>query len=163
MNVFAALPESSQRIVVAVQVMDHMARYRQLSWHSREAGGQLFGSITTSEVLVSDATGPYRGDQRWRFSYRSHAKAAQNAIDECNKRALLYLGEWHTHPEEHPTASPADHDAMRRLRAASETKSSSLLMIIQGRANGVAGLSLYSSGPDGLVRWAIYLGASDNL
>lgn len=155
MAIFASLPESSQRIVITPQVVDHMATHRQLAWFAREAGGQLFGSISASEVVVSAATGPYRGDQRWWSSYRSNAKAAQSAIDQHAKKGLFYLGEWHTHPEEYPTASAADRDAMTRLRTASETRSSALLMLIQGKADGVSGLALYSLGPNGLAQWAV--------
>ena len=156
MTIFATLQESSQCIVIEEGVLGHMARHRQLSWYSREAGGQLFGSINEGEVVVSVATGPYRGDQRWRSSYRSNAKAAQRAIDWHAKNGLFYLGEWHTHPEENPKASAADLDAMRRLRNASETRSSALLMLIQGKADGVLGCALYSLGPDGLMRWTIF-------
>lgn len=156
MTVFAALPESSQSIVIAQQVVDHMAKHRQLSWYSREAGGQLFGSINASEVVVSAATGPYRGDQRSRSSYRSNAKAAQRAIDQHAQSGLYYLGEWHTHPEEHPKASTADRDAITRLRSASETRSSTLMMLIQGKADGATGLALYSFGLDGLTRWTVF-------
>ena len=155
MTIFAALPESSQRIVIEKSVLDHMARHRQLSWYSREAGGQLFGSINASEVVISAATGPYGGDQRWRSSYRSNPKAAQSTIDQQAKKGLFYLGEWHTHPEEYPMASAADRDAMTRLQAASETRSSALLMLIQGRADGAVGLALYSSGEDGLICWSV--------
>ncbi|WP_353961343.1 Mov34/MPN/PAD-1 family protein [Xanthomonas euroxanthea] len=137
-----------------------MARHRQLSWYSREAGGQLFGSIHASEVVVSAAAGPYRGDQRWRSSYRSNANAAQRAINQHAKKGLLYLGEWHTHPEEHPKASPADRDAITRLRSASETRSSALLMLIQGNADGVPGLALYSLGPEVFSSWTIFEGYS---
>jgi integrative and conjugative element protein (TIGR02256 family) len=155
MAIFASFPESYQRIVITPQVVDHLATHRQLSWYSREAGGQLFGSISASEVLVSVATGPYRGDQRWRSSYRSNAKAAQSAIDQHAGKGLVYLGEWHTHPEGYPTASAADRNAMTRLRTASETRSSALLMLIQGKADGVSGIALYSLGPNGLTQWAI--------
>lgn len=155
MTVFAALAESSQRIVISKDVLDHMARRRQLSWYAREAGGQLFGSINANEVVVSTATGPYRGDQRSRFSYRSNVNAAQGAIEERAVDGLFYLGEWHTHPEDHPSASAADLDAMQRLRNASETKSSSLLMLIQGKAIGSQGLAIYTLGPQGLIRWTI--------
>ena len=156
MTIFATLPESSQRIVIEEGMLGHMARHRQLSWYSREAGGQLFGSINEGEVVVSVATGPYRGDQRWRSSYRSNAKAAQRAIDWHAKNGLLYLGEWHTHPEEHPKASTADRDAMASLRRASKTRLNNLLMVIQGRADGLGGLALYSFGSEGLVQWTAF-------
>lgn len=156
MTIFAALPESSQRIVIEKSVLDHMARHRQLSWYSREAGGQLFGAINSSEVVLLAATGPYRVDQRWRSSYRSNAKAAQRAIDQQAQSGLFYLGEWHTHPEDAPMASTSDLDAMARLRRASETRLDNLLLIIQGRAGGVGGLALHSFGYEDLVRWTIF-------
>ena len=156
MTVFAALPESSQRIVIASEVIAHLGRFRQRSWLSREAGGQLFGLIQASDVIVSVATGPYRGDQRWRTSYRSNAKAAQRAIDELSKKGLLYLGEWHTHPEDFPKASSSDYDAITRLGGASRTRVSTLLMMIQGRSDDTAGIAIYSSGTDGLVRWTLF-------
>ena len=156
MPIIATLPESSQRIVIEKGVLDHMARRRQLSWYSREAGGQLFGSINSKEVVISAATGPYQGDQRWRFSYRSNARAAQRAIDQHAEKGLFYLGEWHTHPEEHPKASGADRDAIKRLRNASETRSSALLMLIQGKVNGARGLAIYSLGLEGLTQWEVF-------
>ena len=155
MIIVATLPESSQHIVIEEGVLVYIAQYRQLSWYSREAGGQIFGAIDAKKAVISAASGPYRGDDRWRSSYRSNPKAAQLAIDQHAKNGLLYLGEWHTHPEGHPNASVADLDAMRRLRNASETRSSALLMLIQGQADGVHGCALYSLGPDGLNRWMI--------
>jgi len=155
MAIVASSKKCSQRIVIAPRVIDHTAKHRQLSFFSREAGGQLFGHLGSSEVVVLSATGPYRGDQRWWSSYRSNAKAAQRAIDQCAQEGYIYLGEWHTHPEDHPTASAADRDAMMRLFSASKTKSSALLMLIRGRSDGVQGIALYSLSPEGLMKWDI--------
>ncbi|MPS34675.1 MAG: hypothetical protein E2593_05145 [Stenotrophomonas sp.] len=155
MPLVAVLPECSQRVVITDRALDHMARYRQLSWYSREAGGQLFGTVSSSEVVVLTATGPYRGDQRWRTSYRSNPRAAQRAIDEQADEGHLYLGEWHTHPEDHPMASGTDFDAMAKLQRASSTRLASLLMVIQGRALGERGLALHTFGAGGPARWRI--------
>lgn len=155
MTIFATLPESAQRILIDGAVLDHIARHRQLSWYAREAGGQLFGSIAAGEVVVSVATGPYRGDQRRRSSYRSNPTAAQRAVDLHSRNGLFYLGEWHTHPEEHPKASMDDYDAMSRLRNLSVARTSALLMLIQGKAAGAKGLCVYSLGSDGFSRWAL--------
>lgn len=153
MALVAVLPECSQRVVITERALKHMARYRQLSWCSREAGGQLFGTVSSSEVVVLTATGPYRGDRRWRTSYRSNPKAAQRAIDQQAGEGHLYLGEWHTHPEDHPTASGTDFDAMAKLQRASSTRLANLLMVVQGRDLGERGLVLHSFGADGLTRW----------
>jgi integrative and conjugative element protein (TIGR02256 family) len=156
MVLVAVLPECSQRVVITDRALEHLAGYRQLSWYSREAGGQVFGSVSSSEVIVLTATGPYRGDQRWRMSYRSNPGAAQRAIDKQADEGHLYLGEWHTHPEDHPTASRADFDAMTKLQRASSTRLANLLMVIQGRASGERGLTLHSFGVDGLTRWQFH-------
>jgi integrative and conjugative element protein (TIGR02256 family) len=155
MALVGILPECSQRVVITERALVHMGRYRQLSWHSREAGGQLFGTVSSSEVVVFTATGPYRGDQRWRTSYRSNLKAAQWAIDQQAGEGHLYLGEWHTHPEDHPTASDTDFDAMAKLQRASSTRLANLLMVIQGRDLGERGLALHSFGTNGLSRWQL--------
>lgn len=155
MALIAALPECSQLVVITDHALDHMARYRQLSWYSREAGGQLFGTVSSSEVVVLTATGPYRGDQRWRTSYRSNPGAAQRTIDEQTNEGRLYLGEWHTHPEDHPNASGTDFDAMMKLQRASSTRLANLLMVIQGRVLEARGLALHSFGVDGLTQWQV--------
>lgn len=155
MALIAALPECSQRVVITDHALGRMARYRQLSWYSREAGGQLFGTVSSSEVVVLTATGPYRGDQRWRTSYRSNPGAAQRTIDEQTNEGRLYLGEWHTHPEDHPNASGTDFDAMMKLQRASSTRLANLLMVIQGRVLGARGLALHSFGVDGLTQWQV--------
>ena len=75
----------------------HVERYRQSTIWASEAGGQLFGTIDTDLIYVTDASGPYTGDERSRYRYRSNPAAAQRAIEERHRRRLLYLGEWHTH------------------------------------------------------------------
>lgn len=155
MALVAVLSECSQRVVIRDRALDDMARYRQLSWYSREAGGQLFGTVSSNEVVVLTATGPYRGDQRWRTSYRSNPRAAQRTIDEKARQGCLYLGEWHTHPEDYPDASGADFDAMEKLQRASNTRLSNLLLVIQGRALGASGLAMYSFGGGGPTQWEI--------
>jgi hypothetical protein len=50
-----ALPlgySAEMRVVVTDRALVHMARYRQLSWYFKEAGGQLFGNASSSEVVV---------------------------------------------------------------------------------------------------------------
>ena len=100
-------------------------------------------------MRIIRATGPYKSDERSRFGYRSHVDSAQKAIDEQYKLGLLYLGEWHTHAEDHPSASHMDGDAMSRLMSNSKLNSSSLLMLIVGRASGPSGLSLCTVNPQG--------------
>lgn len=84
--------ESKQRIVLTDGALAHIGRHKQMSWWAREAGGQLFGRMTEDEVIVSNASGPYRGDQRSRCSYRSNPKAAQQAINRFAAQGHSILG-----------------------------------------------------------------------
>lgn len=145
----AALAGCSQRIVVEPAALKHMARYRQARWFATEAGGQLFGTVSETEVIITKATGPYRGDVRWRCSYRSNPKAAQKAIDENAGLGLLYLGEWHTHPEAMPTASTSDQLTILGLHRRSALRLSCVVMIIQG----TEWLAIHSVDEGGLRRW----------
>ncbi|MBN6150166.1 Mov34/MPN/PAD-1 family protein [Xanthomonas sp. AmX2] len=151
----ATFAEYAERVVIAQEVLDHTARFRQLNWSAREAGGQLFGSIVDGEVVIATASGPYAGDTRRRYTYRSNSDAAQRCIDEHARLGFLYLGEWHTHPETAPSASTTDLYAMGLLRAASLTRVNTLLLMIQGTAQGVEGVVLYSFADDCVARWRV--------
>lgn len=132
----------TQRVRLDPYVLDRVDRHRQTSSEATEAGGQLFGNITAELIDVTTATGPYKGDERTRFSHRSNPGAAQRAVEVQSAAGRLYLGEWHTHAEHRPVASGADRDAIERLIGSSTTNTNSLLMLIVGRAEGSDGLAL---------------------
>lgn len=151
------LADVDQRVRLCTDVLSHVRGHRQLSSRATEAGGQLFGTITTELIDVTKATGPYAGDERSRYRYRSSPAAAQRAIQEQSQAGLLYLGEWHTHAEDLPGASGLDDDAMRLLLARSQLNSNALLMLIVGRVETVAGLELLTVTPERLHRWNLGL------
>jgi len=68
---------------------------------------------------------------------------------------LLYLGEWHTHAEDRPSASSLDSDAMNRLIASSKLNSNSLVMLIVGRVVGSNGLALFTVSASTTFAWAL--------
>jgi integrative and conjugative element protein (TIGR02256 family) len=149
------LSSSSQDILIAADVADHVRRYRQMETRSTEAGGQLFGSIGTNRVNVLVATGPYPRDERSRYRYRSDPTSAQSAIELQAQNGMLYLGEWHTHAEDIPDSSGLDDSAMRLILTRSQLNSNALIMLIVGRANGVAGLGLWSVSLKHTNRWSL--------
>lgn len=152
-SVVGFLDDTHQALSIARPALQHVARHRQSTPWASEAGGQLFGTINANHVCVTEASGPYAGDERSRYRYRSNPTAAQRAIEDRHRRGLLYLGEWHTHAEDHPNASGFDDDAMRRLIGSSQLNSSALLMMIVGRARGAAGLAMWSVSRAAARRW----------
>lgn len=154
-SVIGHLEGVHQSLSIARQALQYVGRHRQSTPWAKEAGGQLFGTISAAQVCVIEASGPYAGDERSRYFYRSNPTAAQRAIEDSHKRGMLYLGEWHTHAENHPSASGLDDDAMRRLISSSQLNSNSLLMMIVGRARDAAGLAVWSVSGSGAHQWNI--------
>lgn len=145
--------DSRQHLQVEDAVLAHMIKHRQLTSRASEAGGQLFGVVSDEDVRVLRATGPYAGDERNRYHYRSNPTAAQQAIEGQTKTGLLYLGEWHTHAEDHPRASWQDAAAMKALHAGSRLNTTSMLLMIVGRGQLPDGLYVCSFDGRRLVEW----------
>ncbi len=154
-SIVGRLADTSQTLSIARPVLNHVSRHRQSTPWAPEAGGQLFGTLNAERVFVTKASGPYFGDERSRYRYRSNPAAAQQAIEDQHKRGLLYLGEWHTHAEDYPSASGLDDDAMRLLIANSQLNSDALLMMIVGRARSAEGLAVWSISSETSRRWAL--------
>jgi integrative and conjugative element protein (TIGR02256 family) len=131
-----------QTLILEPAVLEHVEKSKQLSVFSTEAGGQLFGYVIENEIRITLATGPYKRDQRGRFHYRSDHYSAQGAINKLARDGLYYLGEWHTHAEDFPSASASDIDAMNRLLNTSKLNVNGLLMLIVGRSNLLSGYSI---------------------
>ncbi|SRR6266481_4903190 len=144
-----------QHLWLEPSVLEHISAFRQVGRYSTESGGQLFGKVSIDEVRVIIATGPYRGDERGRFHYRSNPKAAQREIIKQAKNGLLYLGEWHTHAEDNPIASESDNDTMKRLLNCSKLNVNTLLMLIVGRITDLDGFLLCSVGTSKIDLWKL--------
>ena len=151
----AVRPDFADEILFVSEVLEHLHRHRQRGLFANEAGGQLFGGRTATGLQVVAATGPYKGDARTRTSYRSDPVAADRMIGVMRNRGLIYLGEWHTHPERHPRPSGRDVDAFVRLCAHSEHASATLILAIQGQAATPMGLSVLTLDESRLAPWVI--------
>ena len=112
-----------------------------------EAGGILIGNYRGPHVVVGTCTTPLPGDCRRNnlFDRRDagHQAAALGAW-ERSEGTDTFVGEWHTHPVDHPNPSELDlrtwHDLLRRTSA-------SLVFLIVGRRSLLCGI-----GHDGCVR-----------
>jgi len=154
-SIFGTIDGMCQELLVSDVVIQHIRRYRQLCWNSKEAGGQLFGMIELDKICVAVAVGPHKGDERSRYRYRSNPIAAQRAIDKKSKQGYLYLGEWHTHAEDCPNASSMDNDAMCQLIVNSHLNSNSLLMLIIGKRLDISGIGVWVVSHERVRKWNI--------
>lgn len=77
----------------------------------REAGGIFIGAHRGSHIEISDCTRPLPRDHRTRTGfYRKDPghQAAALAAWKASNGTDTFVGEWHTHPEDHPRYSFVD-------------------------------------------------------
>jgi len=98
-----------------------------------EAGGLLLGSVHGTHMLIEQATVPTAWDKRFRhlfermpFGHEAIALARWTA----SQGTVRYLGEWHTHPEDHPHPSGLDRSEWSRLSAMRRDKRPMLAVIV---------------------------------
>lgn len=132
-------PMIGHRIEFTGRAWRLMNNYMQ-SWPwNKEAGGQMFGRTDGYRLIVEEATGPRKGDVRARRSFEIDSAAAANEIAERQVKGLIYLGDWHTHPEDY--AKPSDQDRMnagRLMKGAPQNPF--LLLVIVGTRDTYVGV-----------------------
>lgn len=130
--VFKALDESL--VVISTEVANKLLLYRQISDSSPESAGVLIGERRDIHIVITDLSEPSQWDIRSRFMVDRISKHHQTAIDNAFKKSngeWLYLGEWHTHPEDMPKPSMMDYTSWHK-NLKSELP---MIMIIAGRTH----------------------------
>jgi integrative and conjugative element protein (TIGR02256 family) len=116
-------------------VLLNVSAFIQLAESEPESGGILLGKVRGPHVEIIEATHPTRIDIRSRYSFqRSPLFHRRRAFQQwrSSKGAVRYLGEWHTHPEDHPSPSKVDLKEWRKL-AADRIDQRPLVAMIVGR------------------------------
>lgn len=105
--------------------------------NDHESGGILVGSVHGQHMLIERATVPTAWDKRFRYLFERMPyghDAIALSLWTASKGTIRYLGEWHTHPEDHPTPSCLDRSEWNRLSRQRRDKRP-LLAVIVGRQN----------------------------
>jgi len=122
---------------IADQVFDKMQRFKQDTFDKPESGGILLGYyIENSSFTITDVTIPSDLDKSSRFNFIRAKKSAQKAINKYFKESggkKIYLGEWHSHPEDLPTPSQLDCKSIKEQIIFNKLNSNTIFMIIIGR------------------------------
>lgn len=117
-----------------------MDKYRH---GTKEAGGILLGRIFKSHVLVEIVTEPTRADRRGRFSFvrsRKSAQARVNAAWDISEGEQIYLGEWHSHPEDVAQPSGRDEEMIANNLREAKMEIDFLLLVVVGRRRDWIGI-----------------------
>lgn len=123
------------KISISNVVIDAIISYRQVN-DNYESGGMLIGSIVenSNKIEINDYTEPLKEDNRNRLFFKrsnKHNDILYNKWKESNF-TKLYLGEWHTHPQNIPRPSLIDRVSWNTLLLKSNTESEILIFIIVG-------------------------------
>lgn len=125
-------PNSKRLVLVREDVLALISSYRQSHSGDYEAGGILMGKRRGEHFEITFATAPQKKDIRSRCRFTrhpdGHQEIAENRLISTNGDEN-YIGEWHTHPENHPSPSSIDITDWKRL---SKVHGVPLLVIIGG-------------------------------
>ena len=115
-------------------------KHRQKSWFSYEIGGQLFAKFNANVVRIEKATITKGKSRRSRFGFWPDRIAENADIQNLFNQDLHYVGDWHTHPEMHPSPSITDKTKMLGIFRLSEHMLENMLLVIVGIAPFPEGL-----------------------
>lgn len=107
-------------IKICDDVVSTLFKYRQIEKRSCEAGGVLIGreNLDNDNLIIEYATVPMKNDRRTRTRFfredRGHIDFYNRLFDDYGG-IYLYIGEWHTHPEDYPRYSIIDLANWRKI------------------------------------------------
>lgn len=123
------------KVIVDGRLLDDIRRKAVSCWPN-EAGGLLVGWIDDGKVAhVGKQLAPAK-EVATRTSYFREVAGMDELWKELYQQGLIYLGEWHSHPNGSAKYSAIDHDAIKRVFEDDGVVLSKPLMLIVGVDNG---------------------------
>ena len=128
-----ATSDKSRLLHFSTGTLETFRQHVQSSNAGREAGGILLGSVHGAHLLIEQATVPTTWDMPFRYLFErmpfGHEAIALSRWT-ASQGTVRYLGEWHTHPEDHPRPSGLDRSEWKRLAARRRDKRPVLAVIV---------------------------------
>ncbi|MBT2618457.1 MULTISPECIES: ribosomal-processing cysteine protease Prp [unclassified Bacillus (in: firmicutes)] len=123
-------------IAFTEEVIKFFDKYKQYNHTQYESGGILLGKVYNDIIIIDQISEPSIEDKSGRFYFVRNVKKAQKIVEEAWKESnceRIYLGEWHTHPEDIPTPSRDDKILLKNMLKHSRMEIDFLFMVIIGR------------------------------
>jgi integrative and conjugative element protein (TIGR02256 family) len=114
--------------------------------NQNESGGIILGWVSNendNNVYVTKLSLPTNYDKSARCTFERDKHIAKIITDYefyNSNGKLIYLGEWHTHPEANPSPSFADTKMIKQQYKDNKINVDFLILFIQGTKNLYAGL-----------------------
>lgn len=122
-------------IIITNGVSDILNKYRQVKNKSKENGGILLGQVNKEHILISRASLPSSLDKSFPFNFIRSKNSAQYIIDyefHNSRKKNIYLGEWHSHPENNANPSRQDISMIKEQFTSNKINTGFLIFIIIG-------------------------------
>jgi len=124
-------------IIVSKSVQEVFNNYRQTKLNHLEACGVLIGNhkINGNMIYLKFATIPQKRDLRKRHSFKLDSVSHQIILDKYFEESDyedVYIGTWHTHPEDNPKPSNTDIKDWKKQYKANYQLFSKMIFVIVG-------------------------------
>lgn len=126
---------SKYTISLSDNALNILNQYRQVGRNSFESGGIILGQVENGKVYVTKLSIPNQLDKANKTYFERHQLPAQLIINHefhNSDGKTIYLGEWHTHPELHPTPSHMDIKMLQKQFEMNTINIDCIFLIIQG-------------------------------
>lgn len=106
------------QIVIPSDIFKSLLEFRQFG-KEPEAGGIFVGKrLLNRSILVVNFSRPQNNDVRSRYKFFKTSQKHQQFVDDYFDKSsgfISLIGEWHTHPEDIPTASRIDIQSWEKI------------------------------------------------
>lgn len=122
------------KINITDSVIENLNNFRQTG-NKHEKGGVLLGCVYDNFIEINRISVPTFMDKSSKFSFIRDKKSAQIIIDYefiNSEGKIIYLGEWHTHPENFPSPSDQDKKMIKEQFKKNSLNVNFIIMLIIG-------------------------------
>ncbi|KAA6345214.1 hypothetical protein EZS27_007190 [termite gut metagenome] len=122
-------------IHVSDEILSILDKYKQKNYQN-ESGGIILGSVyEDNNIYLSKLSEPNASDKSSRYSFERDKKTAQMIVNSEFYKSdgkVIYLGEWHTHPESNPSPSFTDIKMIKKQYKNNKINEDFLILLVQG-------------------------------
>lgn len=124
-----------RKIYITPSVLRIIEGFKQVKKCDNESGGIILGQLKEDKVYILKVSIPNKLDIATRYSFNCNKDAAQIIINYefiNSEQKTIYLGEWHTHPEDYPNPSMVDKIMINSQYFKNKLNEPFLILLIQG-------------------------------
>lgn len=134
---------NSNKIVVFEESAINVLKHYIQTGKKFEKGGILLGRcLNENTIVIEKASIPTLFDRSSRYNFQRDKRSAQIFIDYeflASQGKTIYLGEWHTHPEDAPTPSTTDIQMIKLQFKKNKINETFIFIVIIGRKKNYVG------------------------